>query len=333
MAALTVTVPLAMSEPVGLTIGSHRWNVSGDDRRVVDLLAERYRLTPTAPHPNAHVVAHIARNPQQTQEPGQPQPGLTDQLVVEPTSTGFRLTTDPITIHLDTIDRPHHASIIVTDASMGEELLGFHLWLMVNRMMLIMDRMVVHAAAVEIDGQTLVLCGQSGAGKSTLTVALGLAGGTILAEDWLLVDASSPTPTVSGVSPVMRLTADSADHLLAGRLGHAVDSDDGRDKRVFDSGTLFASASGVDRTPDRLFMLSVGPEAGLVPASGLDVTRYLADSAKVTLRFTDRGDYVSFLGLVGTVVSSVPAYHLRRSTDFGDLPQLVDLVRNCREAA
>lgn len=363
-----VTTPLAMGEPVGLAIGSHRWNVSGDDRRVVDLLAERYRLTPTAPHAIAHVVAHITHEPQQppdprqpheprqpmpSHEPGQPQAGLTDQLVVEPTATGFRLTTDPITIHLDTVEHPHQARIVVTDASMGEELLGFHLWLMVNRMMLIMDRMVVHAAAVEIDGQTVVVCGESGAGKSTLTVALGLAGGTILSEDWLLVDASSPTPTVSGVSPVMRLTADSADHLLAGRLGHAVDSDDGRDKRVFNSDTLFASASGVDRTPDRLFILSVGddtgpdagpdagpeagpkagPEAALSPASGLDVTRYLADSAKMTLRFTDRGDYLSFLGVVGTVVSSIPAYHLRRSTDFADLPKLVDLVRNCRETA
>jgi hypothetical protein len=324
-----------MTAPVGLAIGSHRWNVTGDDPRVIGLLAERYRLAPTEPHAIAHVIAHIApiaQDPHEPHEPRQPQAESSDQLVVRPTPTGFRLTTDPITIHLDTIERPYRVSIVVTDTLMGFELLGFHLWLLVNRMMLIMDRMIVHAAAVDIDGQTLVLCGASGAGKSTLTAALGLAGGTILAEDWLLVDASSPTPTVSGVSPVMRLTADTADHVLAGRLGHAVDSDDGRDKRVFDSGTVFASAPGVDRAPDRLFILAAGHELGLTPASGLDVTRYLADSAKATLRFTDREDYLSFLGLVGTIVSSMPAYHLRRSTDFSDLPRLVDLVRNCRES-
>jgi hypothetical protein len=327
-----------MTAPVGLAIGSHRWNVSGDELSVVALLAERYRLTPTEPHATAHVVAHITRDPQQPHDPSEPQAELTDQLVVRPTATGFRLATDPVTIHLDTVERPYRANIIVTDASMADELLGFHLWLLVNRMMLIMGRMVVHAAAIDIDGQTLVLCGASGAGKSTLTAALGLAGGTILAEDWLLADASSSTPTVSGVSPVMRLTAETADHLFAGRLGHAVDSDDGRDKRVFDSGTLFASAPGVDRTPNRLFILNAGHELnaghmpGLTPASALDVTRYLADSAKATLRFTDREDYLSFLELVGTVAASMPAYHLRRSTDFSDLPRLVDLVRNCREA-
>lgn len=311
--------------PVGLAIGSHLWNVSGNDRVMTDLLAERYRLTPTEPHVNPHVVAHI------TYEPRDGQVELSDQLIVQPTENGWRFTTDPITIHFETAAQPQRARIVVTDAAMDTELLSFHLWLLVNRLLLTINRLVMHAASVEIDGQTVVICGQSGAGKSTLTVALGLAGATVLTEDWLLVDTSSSTPTVSGISSVMRLTMDSAERMLAGRLGHAVDSRDGRDKRVFDSGSLFASAAGVDHTPDRLFLLSPGQRTELVAASALDVTRYLADSAKATLRFTDRADFGSFLSVVGAFVSSVPAYHLRRSDDFGDLPQLVDLVRTLGE--
>lgn len=318
--------PISLTPPVGLAIGSHRWNVSSDSPRYVAMLAERYRLTPSQPHDFPDVVANIARrlrdSPART----------TDQLIVRSTAHGYRLITDPITIELESRDGGYRADVAVTDDSMSDELIGFHLWLLVNRMMLIMNRMLLHAAAVEIDGQTVVICGDSGAGKSTLTVALGLQGGTVLAEDWLLVNCSLPSTTISGVSSVMRLCVDSAERLLPGRLEHAVASTDGKEKRVFDSASLFASAPALEFAPHRIFVLSAGEHDLIEPASPLELTRHLTAAAKWTLRFAERDDYASFLGLAAGFATSVPVYRLRRSTDFRNLPTLVELVRSCRES-
>lgn len=47
---------------------------------------------------------------------------------------------------------------------------------------------LLHAAAIEIDGRALVLCGPSGAGKTTLTLALASRGFRLLTEEVVWID-------------------------------------------------------------------------------------------------------------------------------------------------
>jgi energy-coupling factor transporter ATP-binding protein EcfA2 len=49
----------------------------------------------------------------------------------------------------------------------------------------------LHATAVQIGGQAIAVCGRSGAGKSTLAAALIGAGGQLLGDEPVLVDASA----------------------------------------------------------------------------------------------------------------------------------------------
>ena len=55
-------------------------------------------------------------------------------------------------------------------------------------------RLTLHAGAVEIDGKAIVLLGKSGAGKSTLVAALCQRGGTMLADDCVVVRDEQDTP-------------------------------------------------------------------------------------------------------------------------------------------
>lgn len=54
------------------------------------------------------------------------------------------------------------------------------------------DRLVLHAAAVEVAGRAVAVVGASGAGKSTTAAHLCLAGARLLADDTLVVSFSGP---------------------------------------------------------------------------------------------------------------------------------------------
>lgn len=58
------------------------------------------------------------------------------------------------------------------------------------------DDLVLHAAAVERDGEAIVFCGPSLRGKSTLARALGEAGCRLLGEDGIAIELGAPAAIV-----------------------------------------------------------------------------------------------------------------------------------------
>jgi hypothetical protein len=65
---------------------------------------------------------------------------------------------------------------------------------------------ILHAAAIEVNGRALVLCGASGAGKTTLTLALAARGYRLLTEEVVWIDR---TATVRGLPRPLHVPADS----------------------------------------------------------------------------------------------------------------------------
>ena len=68
---------------------------------------------------------------------------------------------------------------------------------------------ILHAAALEVDGKALVLCGPSGAGKTTLTLALAGRGLRLLTEEVVWIDRSG---TVRGLPRPIHIPAGSRQH-------------------------------------------------------------------------------------------------------------------------
>lgn len=69
------------------------------------------------------------------------------------------------------------------------------------------DALVLHASAVELDGEVFAICGPSGGGKSTIAAALTLAGASIVSDDALRLQvgpAPDPVFCFPGM-PVLRL--------------------------------------------------------------------------------------------------------------------------------
>ncbi len=89
-----------------------------------------------------------------------------------------------------------------------EALLGRFVW-EVNRMVRSTPgtRILIHAAAVEIDGRGVLLCGASGSGKSTLALALVERGARYLSDEIAAID--DVTMTVSAYPKPITLRPDS----------------------------------------------------------------------------------------------------------------------------
>lgn len=56
--------------------------------------------------------------------------------------------------------------------------------------------LALHAAAVDVGGRALIVCGVSGAGKSTLAATLSLGGRTVLSEDGVVISGLPDRPIV-----------------------------------------------------------------------------------------------------------------------------------------
>jgi hypothetical protein len=84
------------------------------------------------------------------------------------------------------------------------------------------NRLVLHASAVQVDDRALAFVGKSGMGKSTLATALSLEGYPLLSDDLLRVDAEllvHPGATETRLRPAARSLAGNAGHGTAdGRL-------------------------------------------------------------------------------------------------------------------
>lgn len=179
--------------------------------------------------------------------------------------------------------------------------------------------LVLHAAAVEVEGRAVVIAGNSGMGKSTTAAALVRTGGRLLADDVVAIDLGGAQPTVPAGSPHLRLMPES---LLA--LGEDPESlprlRENYEKRQLEG------AEGVDRVP--LGAIFVLEEAALLDAPRMapsEALRELLVQSYCADLLTGAATARHFRQC-GTVAASVPVYRLHRPRALGRLAQLADLV-------
>ena len=303
-------------------IGSLRCSVSSDLHGYVDTLAELYRVdvqTGISESAAADLILEFVESPVSPARE-------TNQLIVEPIPGGHRLTTDAASIEMTHQTGQHHMIVTVTDPGVGRAELSFHFWILLNRALLLLDRLLLHAAAFVVDGRVIVVCGDNGAGKSTLTVAFGLLGASLLSDDSLLVTRRTDRFVVSGLTSQMRVPRETEDRLLAGRVLHRQITEDGRNKRMVDAEQLFTTRLGLDLSPDRLVFLRNGGQTRVSALSGGETLLGLINNTRFTYRFGDTADISDHLDLVADLAMSVPGFEAIRTESLDDLDALVELI-------
>lgn len=189
---------------------------------------------------------------------------------------------------------------------------------------------VLHASGVEAGGGAVLFVGSSGFGKSTLAAALRTRGHTLITDDQGVLCVSGQVPLALPSFPRVKLWPDSLASLGADpedlpRLVAETDKRSVSTALEFQSDPLplhrlyfLDNADTPEITPMKLQAAMLG----LIANSGLSFFRHLVSPAAGMLHFEQ----------CRVLLSSIPAYTLKRSRSLDRLAETVDLVEDhlCR---
>ncbi|MEX1258780.1 MAG: hypothetical protein WEG36_14290 [Gemmatimonadota bacterium] len=241
---------------------------------------------------------------------------LRPEIHTEALSLYLNLDIHPARIRLDVVrlDLPHFDLCV-------------HLAVAFHKLLFLMDRVVLHGAAISVDDKVCLFLGDKGAGKSTIALKLARAGGTVLGEDHLILRRTGDGFVVSGCDERSRLTAKTEEFFFDDPLDIVPKDFAGTMKKEVPAGELFTSVPYTDGPVTHLFFPKVGNR--LLPArlSRKELLLELMRATGKLQRFVDLADRTRFLELLAAFTPSVEGYRLELSEDLADLDDLVTFVR------
>jgi hypothetical protein len=175
-----------------------------------------------------------------------------------------------------------------------------------------MGDLPIHASAVDVAGQGLLLAGPSMYGKTTLAAAFAAAGHRLLAEDTVRCTLE-PIPSIYPGPAVVRLRADVARSLeVPGTTAAATPLEEGRTPLVFDA-------------PLRA-ILFLRMQADAPVLEGLPSAEAARDLFALAFRLPSDASRAACFTRVVDLVSRVETLDLRRPMTVASLPDVVALV-------
>jgi hypothetical protein len=236
--------------------------------------------------------------------------------------------TEALAARVDLTGRPARARIAVLAPDLPHFDLCVHLAVVLHKLLLLLDRVVLHAAAVRLAGRVSVFLGDKGAGKSTIALRLARAGGTVLGEDHLILKRSEGRFRVSGCDERSRVDARTERYFFSEPLAAEPADFAGTLKKEVPAAAVFRSAPYTDHPADLLFFSRVGSAFGITPLSrGAALLRLMRAAGRLQ-RFVDATDHGRFLGVLSSFVPTVSAYALELSEDLGELDRLVGFLED-----
>lgn len=215
----------------------------------------------------------------------------------------------------------------VVRPEIGDFELAVHLSVLLHKVLFLTDRLLLHAAAVRLDDSVTVFVGDKGAGKTTLSLAVARAGGTILAEDHVLVRRHGGRFLVSGCDQRARLTEATERHFFPDSVDGPFRDLGGVRKRELRVADHFDSAPFRDFAPDRLCFIRVGERLSLERVSAARVLTSLLDATRKLQRFANADDQRRFLDFLAAFAASVPAFAAELSPDLDELERMIAFLR------
>jgi hypothetical protein len=235
--------------------------------------------------------------------------------------------TEALCVTIDRTRTPVHVHVRVRPGEWSHYELCVHLAVVFHKILFLLDRIVLHAAAVRIAGRVAIFIGDRGAGKTTTSLALSRAGGTVLGEDHLILRRSGDRFLVSGCDERWRVDERTERHFFDNPLPLEAADYAGRMKKEVTVRDV-ASQPFVDEPPAQIFFMRVGGRFDISPIPRAVAVLRLMEEAGKLQRFVDADDRLRFLTMVSDFATTITPYALQRTDDLGDLDRLVEFLRS-----
>jgi hypothetical protein len=204
--------------------------------------------------------------------------------------------------------------------------LHVHFGVVINKILFLMDHVVLHAAAVRVRDSVHVFVGEKGAGKSTVCLGLARAGGTVLGEDHVILRRAAPGYRVSGGDERSRLTERTEQHFFPDSLPVPARDFAGTPKKEIRMGDFFSSRPYEDCPAHALHFPRVGSRFALQPLKPQVALLRLMKYTSHFQRFASGADQARFLDFLTGFVGTVATYDVELSPDLGDLERLAGIL-------
>ena len=223
---------------------------------------------------------------------------------------------------------PVRIRVVVRQPEADRFELRVHFSAVLNKLLFLMDHVVLHAAAVRLDDRVHVFVGDKGAGKSTLCLGLARAGGTVLGEDHVILRRSSDGFLVSGGDERSRVTEQTERHFFSEPLDIAPKDFAGTPKKEIRMGDYFLSRPYEDFPAHCLHFPWVTGSLSIRPLKAQPaLLRFMKYTAHFQ-RFAGGADQARFLDMLSGFVAGVRTFELTLSRDLNDLDRLAAALRN-----
>jgi hypothetical protein len=261
-------------------------------------------------------------------EEGAPRPAvghLRDHLELDESGDVDRVTSTITQLVVDQRVSPARAELVVWPRDQVPDFVEHYVVMNLRALLRRLGRFQLHGAAATIGNRTIVLLGDKGSGKSTLSLALARAGGTVLADDQLILHVSDAVDGVriSGVEGALRVTAETERHFFAEPLPYEPREFAGTMKKEVPLRELVSAAPGTDAEPTICYFPRVGHEFAIVPVNRAVALQRILETVTPLHRFVGPSDQLGFVRAITTFVGSVETFDLMLSPDLHDLDAVV----------
>ena len=250
-----------------------------------------------------------------------------DGMVVRHAQPVSVIHTEALSVTIDRARTPVHVYVRVRPGERSHYDLCVHLAVVFHKILFLLDRIVLHAAAVRIAGRVAIFIGDRGAGKTTTSLALSRAGGIVLGEDHLILRRSGDGFLVSGCDERWRVDERTERHFFDSPLPLEAADYAGRMKKEVTVRDV-ASHPFVDERPAQIFFMRIGNRFDISPIPRAVSALRLMEEAGKLQRFVDADDRLRFLTMVSDFVATIRPYALHRTDDLGDLDRLIEFLRD-----
>ena len=238
------------------------------------------------------------------------------------------VTTEVLRADLSLASAPIRIRLAVREPGISRFELRVHFAVVLNKILFLMDHVVLHAAAVLQHDRVHLFVGEKGAGKSTICLGLARAGGTVLGEDHVILRRSNPGFLVSGGDERSRLTEQTERHFFPELLAIPARDFAGTPKKEIRMGDFFSSRPYEDFPAHRLLFPSVSGRFDLRTLKAQPALLRLMKYTAQFQRFAGAADQARFLDMLAGFIATVDSFEVELSHELSDLERLSEALAN-----
>ena len=249
-----------------------------------------------------------------------------DALVVTDSGSWLSLSSEVVHATLDRSVSPMRFVIRTRRHGLSDDAFRVHLSVVLHRALLSLGMVYLHAAAVSVAGRTYLFIGEKGAGKSTLSVGLARLGGTVLADDHVLLERRAPRYLVSGCEVLSRITAETEAYVFDTPLDLPAMDFAGTLKKEFVLTDHFAATPHVAEPVAAVYFPRVGQHLTITPWSAQRTAMELLDRTRRSFRPQSAAEVGLLLDFWIGFTSVSPGFTLELEPDLRAIERLPGLL-------